>query len=39
MYIAGVKIENFRGVGKETIFKFNPGIRFWLEKMILESLQ
>ena len=26
MYISGVKIENFRGIGKETIFKFNPGI-------------
>lgn len=26
MYILGVKIENFRGIGKETIFKFNPGI-------------
>ena len=26
MYISDVKIENFRGIGKETIFKFNPGI-------------
>lgn len=26
MYISGVKIENFRGIGKETIFKFNSGI-------------
>ena len=26
MYISGVKIENFRGIGKETIFRFNPGM-------------
>ena len=26
MYISDVKIVNFRGIGKETIFKFNPGI-------------
>lgn len=26
MYISDVKIENFRGIGKETTFKFNPGI-------------
>lgn len=26
MYIADVKIENFRGIGKEAIFRFNPGI-------------
>lgn len=26
IYISGVKIENFRGIGKETVFKFNLGI-------------
>lgn len=26
MYISGVKIENFRGIGEETIFRLNPGI-------------
>lgn len=26
MYISGVKIEYFRGIGKETIFRFNPGM-------------
>lgn len=26
MYISGVRIENFRGIGKATIFKFNSGI-------------
>lgn len=26
MYISDVKIENFRAISKETIFRFNPGI-------------